>query len=87
VAFHNVWSHSFLVQTRKNRICKPAIVSDFKMDILNYIAYMDGHHRFMFDAENLMKVLSDAGLMDVRIRDFPSWICSNANTSPFMLLE
>jgi predicted SAM-dependent methyltransferase len=49
---------------------KPAMVSDLKMDRLNYIAYMDGHHRFMFDAENLARVLTEAGLTDVRIRDF-----------------
>jgi predicted SAM-dependent methyltransferase len=49
---------------------KPAIVSDLKMDRLNYIAYMDGHHRFMFDEENLLRVLTEAGFTEVRSRDF-----------------
>jgi predicted SAM-dependent methyltransferase len=31
----------------------PAVSSEKPMDILNYIFYMDGHHKFMFDKENL----------------------------------
>src|SRR5215831_5667299 len=49
---------------------KPAVVSDLRMDWLNYIAYMDGHHRFMFDRDNLLKLLTEAGFTDVRSRDF-----------------
>jgi predicted SAM-dependent methyltransferase len=49
---------------------RPAVVSDCKMDWLNYIAYMDGHHRYMFDGENLLRVLTKAGFSDVRGRDF-----------------
>lgn len=48
----------------------PAVHSEARMDILNYIAYMDGHHRYMFDAENLLGVLSQAGFTSVRLRDF-----------------
>jgi predicted SAM-dependent methyltransferase len=59
----NSFNRSFLAY-------KPAIVSDLKMDRLNYIAYMDGHHRFMFDEENLLRVLTEAGFTDVRRRDF-----------------
>ena len=40
------------------------------MDVINYIAYMDGQHRYMFDEENLAHVLSVTGFTDVRIRDF-----------------
>lgn len=32
---------------------EPAVISHKPMDGLNYLFYMDGHHRFMFDAENL----------------------------------
>jgi len=49
---------------------KPAVVSELKMDIVNYIAYMDGNHRFMFDQENLLRVLSSAGFVDICQRDF-----------------
>jgi predicted SAM-dependent methyltransferase len=48
----------------------PAVVSAKKMDVINYIAYMDGQHRYMFDEENLAHVLSVNGFTDVRIRDF-----------------
>ena len=48
----------------------PAVVSDARMDILNYIAYMDGHHRYLFDKENLARVLSHSGFTSVKIRDF-----------------
>jgi predicted SAM-dependent methyltransferase len=59
----NSFNRSFLGYT-------PAIISDLKMDRLNYIAYMDGHHRFMFDEENLLRVLTEAGFTDVRSRNF-----------------
>jgi predicted SAM-dependent methyltransferase len=50
--------------------CESAVVSDLKMDRINYMAYMDGNHRFMFDEENLLRVLTEAGFTDVRTRDF-----------------
>jgi predicted SAM-dependent methyltransferase len=40
------------------------------MDILNYMAYMDGHHKFMFDEENLVRILELAGFRDSRLREF-----------------
>jgi predicted SAM-dependent methyltransferase len=48
----------------------PALRSALPMDALNYVAYMDGHHRYLFDPENLQRVLSVAGFRDVRMRDF-----------------
>lgn len=51
---------------------KPAVVPDSnaRMDILNYTVYMDGVHRYMFDGENLQRVLSTAGFVSVRLREF-----------------
>ena len=51
---------------------EPAVIpdSDCKMDWLNYIAYMNGHHRYMFDTENLLRVLRNAGFSDVQSRNF-----------------
>ena len=49
---------------------EPALISDLGMDLLNYIAYMDGHHRYMFDGENLLRVLANAGFVQVRLREF-----------------
>jgi predicted SAM-dependent methyltransferase len=36
---------------------EPGIISEKKMDILNYLFYMDNQHRYMFDEENLEFVL------------------------------
>lgn len=49
---------------------KPAIASDKPMDVLNYIFYMDGHHRFMFDFESLVFHCVEAGFVDCSSRSF-----------------
>jgi predicted SAM-dependent methyltransferase len=41
-----------------------------KIDYINYMAYMDGHHKIMFDRENLPGILRFAGFVKVRQRDF-----------------
>lgn len=43
-----------------------------KIDFVNYIFYMDGHHRHMFDSESLLSVLSEGGFSQVRLRNFDS---------------
>ena len=49
---------------------KPAIVSGKSMDVLNYIFYMDGHHKFMFDSENLAFHCGAAGFVGCSPRPF-----------------
>lgn len=62
---------------------KPAIPSLMSMDVLNYIFYMDGHHKFMFDSENLVFHCKAAGFigcverpfdqtLDLVVRDYES---------------
>ena len=41
-----------------------------KIDYANYIAYMGGHHHYMFDEESLIIFLSEAGFKNARIRGF-----------------
>ena len=48
----------------------PAVISNKKMDLLNYIFYMDGQHKFMFDEENLTFHLAIAGFYECKLRDF-----------------
>lgn len=49
----------------------PALVNTGSLlDQVNYIAYMDGHHKYMFDEENLINTLSKAPFEDVHLRDF-----------------
>jgi predicted SAM-dependent methyltransferase len=48
----------------------PAYNSTTRIDYVNYIAYMDGEHKYMFDEENLLFVLSSNGFNNVRLRRF-----------------
>jgi predicted SAM-dependent methyltransferase len=52
----------------------PAYNYNSKIDYLNYMAYMDGHHRYMFDEENIIAILGKAGFRNARLRDFDSEI-------------
>jgi predicted SAM-dependent methyltransferase len=41
-----------------------------RLDLVNFIAYMDGHHKYLFDGENLLNVLKAAGFRNVSLRAF-----------------
>ena len=49
---------------------RPAYNSSSAIDAVNYVAYMDGHHKYLFDQENLEYRLSAVGFVNVGIRDF-----------------
>jgi predicted SAM-dependent methyltransferase len=49
---------------------EPARNRTTRIDYLNYIAYMGGEHRYMFDEENLLFILKDRGFRNVRLRAF-----------------
>jgi len=51
---------------------KPAFNNTTPIDAINYVAYMDGEHKYMFDQQNLLHILSSAGFEDVKQRDFDS---------------
>lgn len=51
---------------------KPAFNNTTKIDYINYMAYMDGHHKYMFDEENILKVLLVNGFNNARLREFDS---------------
>jgi len=51
---------------------KPAFNNTTKIDYINYRAYMDGHHKYMFDEENIIFLLKSKGLKNVRVRMFDS---------------
>ena len=42
------------------------------LDQINYIAYMDGHHKYLFDEENLINTLLTAGFKFAQLRNFDS---------------
>ena len=55
----------------KNSLYADAIVdTSSAMDQLNYIAYLNGEHKYMFDQENLINIFLKCGFSDVRRRDF-----------------
>ena len=41
-----------------------------KIDYVNYMAYMDGNHKYMFDEENLLFILKAIGFRNVQLREF-----------------
>ena len=50
--------------------CKPAYNNTTKIDYVNYTAYMDGHHKYMFDEENLIYILKSKGFRNAHLREF-----------------
>lgn len=56
----------------------PAVISHKKMDVLNYIFYMDGHHKFMFDEENLIYHCEHCGFVNCERRTFDESLDSQA---------
>jgi predicted SAM-dependent methyltransferase len=55
---------------QKNCSYKPALHYHSKIDVINYMAYMDGNHRMMYDEENLAKILQSTGFKNVALRQF-----------------
>ncbi len=52
---------------------KPGVVdTGSAMDQLNYAAYMQDQHKYMFDEENLINTLLKAGFSNVKLRGFDS---------------
>lgn len=56
--------------TNKYFVFKPAYNNTTTIDYVNYIAYMNGHHHYMFDEENLLYILESKGFKKVRLRKF-----------------
>lgn len=49
---------------------EPAYYNTTGIDYVNYIAYMDGEHKYMFDENNLIHILKSKGFKSVRLRKF-----------------
>ena len=51
-------------------VWEPAYFYNSPIDFINYIGYLDnGEHKILFEPENLMKILEDAGFKDVKLRE------------------
>ena len=51
---------------------EPALNRTTAIDAVNYVAYMGGEHRYLFDEENLVHRLTLAGFENARSRNFDS---------------
>lgn len=49
---------------------EPAVNHTTRIDCVNYMAYMDDHHKYMFDEENLVHILKAKGFKNARLRAF-----------------
>jgi len=49
---------------------KPAYNHTTRIDYVNYTAYMNAEHKYMFDEENLLFILESKGFRNVRLRQF-----------------
>jgi predicted SAM-dependent methyltransferase len=54
------------------QIFEPAFTINSPIDYINYIAYMDSNHRFMFDENNMLAILNKVGFRNVSKRKFES---------------
>ena len=57
------------------------------LDQVNYIAYMGGQHKYMFDEENLMHLLEHSGFENCSIREFDELLDSKARASDSIYAE
>ena len=53
---------------------KPGFRFYSKIDYINYIAYMNGNHLYMFDNDNIIKILIKNKFRNVKLRKFDSKI-------------
>jgi predicted SAM-dependent methyltransferase len=49
---------------------RPAYNHTTRIDFVNYMAYMDGVHKYMFDEENIIYILRSKGFKNPRLREF-----------------
>jgi predicted SAM-dependent methyltransferase len=55
----------------KNLMYQPAVFDTGSLiDQINYIAYMGGEHKYLFDGENLVSLLRTAGFRNVELRSY-----------------
>lgn len=53
-------------------VYRPAYNHTTQIDFVNYTAYMNGEHKYMFDEDNLLFILGSKGFKNPRLRQFDS---------------
>lgn len=55
----------------RNELYKPAVIdTNSFIDQINYVAYLNGQHKHMFDNEHLQNILYSVGFSEVLLRQF-----------------
>lgn len=57
---------------RREKFYQPALNYYTDLDYINYIAYMDGEHKYMFDEKQLIAIINKLGFNNVSLRSFES---------------
>jgi len=69
-----IWLEAYVKRTPLDLdayfVYKPAYDSTTAIDAANYIAYLDGEHKYMFDEENLLFILESKGFKNAHLRPF-----------------
>lgn len=65
-AYHDAKSFDPAIYCRHD----PAYNFNSSIDYVNYMAYMAGHHKYMFDEENIISILNKVGFRNVSLREF-----------------
>lgn len=55
---------------KPKQIYEPAFYINSSIDYINYIAYMNGNHKYMFDENNMITILNNIGFNNSEIREF-----------------
>ncbi len=63
-AYHDAKSFAPAIYCRY----EPAYNFNSPIDYVNYMAYMAGHHKYMFDEENIVAILNKAGFRSAKLR-------------------
>ena len=66
---------------------KPAYNYLSKIDYVNYMAYMAGQHRYMFDEENLLTIAKKVGFRAAALRDFDNMLDLEARDFQSLYIE
>lgn len=65
-AYHDAKSFNPVIYCRH----EPAYNFNSSIDYVNYIAYMAGHHKYMFDEANIIAILNKTGFRNTSLREF-----------------
>lgn len=66
----NAYQGGNMFKPRESWWREGAVSTNSLMDQLNYIIYMGGEHKYMFDSENLINTLKQGGFVNSKLRPY-----------------